>query len=104
MREWAEEMLEDEPEALFMDGLDEAIIGVTVGQAGQERLVVYDEDLIIKTLVEDMDGEEEDAEASAWEHYGFNVQGSYVGPHTPIIIKRPSPMDRPAPGETTELE
>ena len=85
MREWAEEMLQDEnPEALFMDGLDDAIVGVTVGQAGQNALVVYDERKIIDILVEqDPDHSEEDA----WDYYGFNVQGAYVGEHTPIIIR-----------------
>ena len=48
MREWAEETLQDiNPEALFMDGLDYAIIGVTTGQPGMEAVVVYDEERII---------------------------------------------------------
>jgi len=85
MREWAEEMLEDiNPEALFMDGFDSAIIGVTTGQPGMEAVVVYDEALIIESIVADGTDIEE-----AWDHYGFNIQGAYVGPHTPIIIKRP---------------
>lgn len=84
MREWAEEMLEEvNPEALFMDGLDDAIIGVTVGQPGMEALVVYDEDLILAE-VEKQGASREEAE----DYYGFNIQGAYVGPHTPIIIKR----------------
>lgn len=82
MREWAEEMLQDEnPEALFMDGLDDAIVGVTVGQAGQNALVVYDERKIIDILAQDS------SEEDAWDHYGFNIQGAYVGEHTPIIIR-----------------
>lgn len=85
VREWAEEALSElNPDALFMDGLDDAIIGVTVGQAGQKNLVVYDEDLIIKTLMKD----EEFSEEECWDHYGFNIQGAYVGDDTPIIIKR----------------
>lgn len=88
MREWAEEMLEDEnPDALFMDGLDEAIVGVTVGQAGQNALVVYDERKIIETLIGPRWSLQE--EEDAWDHYGFNIRGAYFGENTPIIIKTP---------------
>lgn len=83
-RQWAEEMLEDiNPEALFMDGFDEAIVGVSVGQAGQESVVVYDEGQIIDIIMSDGTSDED-----AWDHYGFNIQGAYVGTSTPIIIKR----------------
>jgi len=86
MRDWAEEVLADaNPDALFMDGLDEAIIGITVGQSGMSYVVVYDEQKIIEILMEDEELSEEDA----WDHYGFNVQGAYVGENTPIIVKRP---------------
>lgn len=85
MRDWAEEMLQDEnPDALFMDGLDEAIVGLTVGQAGMTAVVVYDERKIIEALT--LDGEDEE---EAWDHYGFNIQGAYVGENTPIIIRTP---------------
>ena len=87
MRDWAEEMLADEnPGALFMDGLDGAIIGITVSLHATSGLsvVVYDEDLIIQELTaEDM------SEEDAWDHYGFNIQRCYVGENTPIIVKRP---------------
>lgn len=101
MREWAEEVLEGfNPEALFMDSLDEAIIGVSVGQPGMEALVIYDEALIIETLmsrgIEDVEG--------AWEYYEFNVSGAYVGPHTPVIIRRRPELEREAAGEAAELE
>ena len=86
MRDWAEEVLADaNPDALFMDGLDEAIIGITVGQSGMSYVVVYDEQKIIEILMEDEELSEEDA----WDYYGFNVQGAYVGENTPIIVKRP---------------
>jgi len=101
VREWAEEILEDiNSEALFMDGLDGAIIGVTTMQAGIENsVVVYDEDLIIQELLKDGGDYEE-----CWDHYGFNIQGAYVGPHTPIIIKRPSELGGVATGPSSELE
>jgi hypothetical protein len=98
MREWAEEIVvEVNPDAFFMDDLDEAIIGVTAGQAGQETLVVYDQALIIEKLIADGATEEE-----AWDHYGFNIQGAYVGPNTPVIIVRPMAGDLAR--ETADLE
>jgi hypothetical protein len=101
MRGWAEEMLEGlNPDALYVDGLDEAIIGVSVGQPGMEAVVIYDEALIIETLmsrgIEDVEG--------AWEYYEFNVSGGYHGPHTPIIIRRRPELEREAAGEAAELE
>lgn len=101
MREWAEEILEDvNPEALFMDGLDGAIIGVTTLQAGaKDPVVVYDEDLIIRELLKDGGDYEE-----CWDHYGYNIQGAYVGPHTPLIIKRPQDMDGDLPGPSPDVE
>lgn len=100
MREWAEEMLEDvNPDALFMDGLDGAIIGITTMQPGMEVVVVYDEDLIIQELLKDGGDYEE-----CLDHYGFNIQGAYVGPHTPRIIKRPQDMDGDLPGTSSDVE
>jgi hypothetical protein len=86
-REWAEEALAGmNDKALFMDGHDEAIIGVTADQAGlPSPVVVYDECLIIEALVDEgMDRED------AWDHYGFNIQGGYYGENQPLIIRRPS--------------
>ena len=55
-REWVEEQLvDDNPDALFMDGLDSAIIGITVSlhAASGLSVVVYDEDLIIKRATDE---------------------------------------------------
>ena len=85
LREWAEEELaERNPDALFMDGLDDAIVGITAWQAGRAPVVVYDEALIIEALTD-----EETTEEEAWDHYGFNILGGYFGENQPLIIKRP---------------
>jgi hypothetical protein len=91
LREWAEEQLADSnPEALFMDDMDEAIIGVTVGQTSLPQVVVYDEQLIIDELVKGADpDDQEDPVEGAWDHYGFNIQGGYYGENQPLIIRRP---------------
>jgi len=83
MREWVDEIAEAmDVEMLVMDGLDDAIIGVT---SETEPRVVYSEGLIIKVLMEDGCTEEE-----AWDHYGFNILGSLQADHAyPVIIKTP---------------
>ena len=89
-REWAEEQLaDDNPEALFMDGLDEAIVGIGRQYPGP-TLVIYDADLIVAELAKDM------GVIDAQEYASFNVFDAYVGPNTPIVIHRP---DRRAAAE-----
>lgn len=68
------------PEALFMDGLDDAILGIG-NQYSKPPVVVYDETLIIDSLIGQGMSHEE-----AWEYYGFNIAGAWVGDNTPIIV------------------
>lgn len=82
-RKIVESALEElNPEALFMDGLDSAIVGWGC-QYSKNAVVVYNEDDIIEHLteVEGLPFEE------AWEHYSFNIAGAWVGENTPIIIR-----------------
>ncbi len=69
------------PEALFMDGLDDAIIGIG-NQYSHPPVVVYDESRIIACLTVDQGFSHEEA----WEWYGFNIAGAWVGENTPIIM------------------
>lgn len=79
-REWVEEILaEMNPQAYLMEGLDDALIGVSA----DGRIAIYDEEKIISSLM-DAQGIDED---SAWDWYGFNILGSYVGPGSPIIVR-----------------
>jgi hypothetical protein len=65
-REWAEMLLAElNGHAWFLDGYDDAIIGVT------DSHVVYDEGKIIDILMADGATADE-----AWDHYGFNILGS----------------------------
>ena len=66
------------PDALLVDGMDEAIIGVEE----KDGRVVYDAEIIIKILSKDMSEEE------AIDYYGYNIVGAYVGEKTPIYITR----------------
>ena len=79
-RRIAERMLEDEnPNALFFDGYDKAIIGIA--RRINMSVVAYDGKKIIKCLIEQGMNHEE-----AMEFFDFNVAGSWVGDHTPIIL------------------
>ena len=67
------------PEALFADGFDAAIIGYDANCT-----VVYDYDKCMKILME-RDGM---TKQDAHEHMEFNVVGAYVGEFTPIFVHR----------------
>ena len=81
MREEIEEAYGLEfPGLLFMDNLDEAIIGV--GQsAAQDPAVAYSAEKILECLVKQGMGFHE-----AREFMEYNIEGAFVGDHTPLII------------------
>ena len=95
-REVAEELLvESNPEALFMDGFDDAIIGIAE-RPNLGPIVAYDESKIIEILAIQMEVEEEDLDGRddldvrlemALEYYDYNINGAWLGEGTPIIIK-----------------
>jgi hypothetical protein len=69
-----------ESEALVIDGMDEAIIGVAQ-QFTNAPLVAYSMSKIINILMEQgMDHEE------ALEYFEFNIQGAWLGEGTPVIV------------------
>jgi len=81
MREQVEETLKEEnPDALFLDGFDEAIIGIA--RRANLAVVAYNESACIDILMKDQGMTEDDA----WEYFGFNVQGAWMGEHTPVLI------------------
>jgi hypothetical protein len=65
---------------LTMDGLDEAFIGVATC-FGQDLKTVYDRKKILQIFIENGMTYEE-----AQEYISFNVEGSYMGEKTPLII------------------
>tara|TARA_R100000900_G_scaffold47100_2_gene37779 strand:- start:57 stop:317 length:261 start_codon:yes stop_codon:yes gene_type:complete len=77
---WSEELKEVNPEALTLDGFDEAVVGLGC-QYSKSVCVVYSEEKIIEKLAQEMSYED------AVDYYGFNIACAWVGPHTPIIIK-----------------
>ena len=78
-----EEIVEINDKALLADGFDEAIDGMCI-QFGQLPIVAYDYNKCIDILKK-RDGM---SETEAIEYFDFNVVGSYMGPNSPVFIKR----------------
>jgi hypothetical protein len=78
-----EHIAELNPDALFADGFDEALIGY-VERCGTEAIAVYDEHVCVSILMQ-RDGMEC---TEAQEFFDFNVKGSYVGENTPFFFTR----------------
>lgn len=74
-------MIEENPEALFADGFEDALIGVAK-RCGQPTLAAYSYQKAVEILMrrDKMNYEE----ATEW--MDFNVVGSWVGPNTPIWL------------------
>ena len=72
-----EEILNNFPEEefLFVDGMDDAIIGLST-----KLLIVYSADKCVKILMKDM------LEIEAIEYFDFNIEGAYMGEKTPIYV------------------
>ena len=77
IEELKETIGEHNPEALFADGFDNAILGYS-----SDCRVIYSVDQIMETLVE-RDGMTPD---EAIEFFGFNIECAYVGEYTPIYM------------------
>jgi hypothetical protein len=72
--------VEEHPELLFFDGLDEAIIGVNLCMSGNPR-VAYSAHKIMVCLAERGMGYGE-----AKEFMEFNIESAYLGEYTPAVI------------------
>lgn len=75
-REALEEM---NPDVLYADGFDDALIGVA--RQFTKHLAVYDYELCVEVLTRRGMTVEQ-----AVEYMEFNVVGAYVGPNTPIFL------------------
>ena len=77
VRNWVKD---NDEEALFADGLDDAIIAISRDSLTGKYRVVYDVARIVQVLVNDQGMDEDEA----YEHMEFNIIGGYVGEMTPI--------------------
>jgi hypothetical protein len=87
---------------VMFDDLDDAIIGIARQQT-KAPLVVYDQERIVRILTErgddrERDEDEQTAEDEAWDHFSFNIQGTWAGEFTPLILER-LPHDEELPSE-----
>ena len=71
---------EDFEGTVFYDEFDPAFMGFG-WQFNVGPIAVYNQELVMEILMADGDSEED-----ALEHFGYNVQGSYVGERTPIFL------------------
>ena len=82
IREEIEEKYSDDEKLLFIDGFDDAIVGVVNGiSMKHESKVCYAIEEIIAILVEEGWDYYE-----AVEHFEINISGSYMGVNTPCFI------------------
>lgn len=72
---------------LKMDGYDDCIAGV-VSRIGQEDILCYDKGKVITKLMSEGMTEED-----AFDHFEYNMIGSYVGECTPCFIVMVLPDD-----------
>lgn len=75
-----DDLAEENPEALTLDGFDEAFVGIA-RRCGQPSLAVYDRGLCLGVL-ERQGMTPEEAE----EFFTYNTEGSWAGEMTPIIL------------------
>lgn len=66
---------------LLADGLHQAFVGVSYDATTSTLRSVYSVVKCIEVFIKDGMTEDE-----AWEYFEYNVQGSYVGPQTPVWI------------------
>lgn len=76
-----ESLAEEDPDLLFADGFDAAILGL-IERPGQDSFVLYDARRCIRILMSDDGMSREEAE----EHFEFNVEGAWVGDRTPAFV------------------
>lgn len=74
-------LTEENPEALFADGFEDALVGVC-RRFGQPTLAAYDRTKCIDILVKRDGMSEEEAE----EFFEFNVIGAWMGDSTPVFL------------------
>lgn len=74
----------DEQDFLGIPGANSCILGLVYDCAVQgAQRAVYDRAKLVQWFMKENDWDEETAE----EWIGFNVEGAYVGPGTPIILE-----------------
>ena len=87
-------LAEEDPDLLFLDGVDNALIGL-MHRFGMEPVALYNRQKVIDILMYDFSQgkenvtDDEDGELDLWqmaeEHFEFNIIGAWVGDRTPAF-------------------
>ena len=79
MNEQLEEYIDifGDEETVILDGFNECIIGISTKQR-----LIYDVEKMIQALMEKNDWNR--ADSTEW--FYFNIEGSYMGEHTPLYM------------------
>jgi hypothetical protein len=80
------DVAQEDEDMLFIDDCDAALIG-RGERCGQVPVAVYSYRKLVRCFMR-MGMDEEEAE----EWISFNIAGAWVGPHTPVILYRPTPQ------------
>ena len=96
-REEILEIIGDDEDIIFYDGLDDAIIGIAE-RINLGPVVAYDTDKALRILAESMEVDESElyedetkenrAYEMALEHFNYNIISGYIGEKTPIFIRK----------------
>ena len=73
--------------SLFLDGYDDALIGV-LRQVGRPDVALYDADHVIQMIASQLADNGTDPEfvqAQAVDHFYYNIADTYAGPATPAF-------------------
>ena len=80
-----EQITELNPEAIVLDGLNEAIVGIGHSKDLEPRLI-YSVNIIILTLMR----RDNMTLTEAQEFYDYNIADGYFGNHGPIFLELPN--------------
>lgn len=78
------ELSEHNENAILLDDLEDALIGMATNKVCGECVAVYDFDRIVEILM----SRDQMSYMDAVDYVSFNVEGAYFGEHTPLILHR----------------
>lgn len=87
------------PEALLLDGFDDAIIGLAE-RINLELVAAYDVEKILE-IIRTRDGMSYE---EAYEYYEYNIKGAWMGDYTPVFVEVYNPEEYLVDYNTAERE
>jgi hypothetical protein len=87
------------PEALLLDGFDDAIIGLAE-RINLGPVVAYD----VEKILEIMRVRDEMTYEEAYEYYSYNIRGAFMGEFTPVFVEVYDPEEYLVNPNTAERE